>query len=125
MESLSTSASERKIKSGILSLNLMKTIFLYLDCKQLFRERVYLLNKTFYHNFPFVSNLFTQTIMQKLGIINDEPFELEYCSKLLNIDLNAKIQDGLGNLLYNYNNLPNIADYMQIFKNYPRKKSQH
>lgn len=35
-----------------------------------------------YHDIDFVSNLFSQMVMQKLGVINDYAFELDYFNKV-------------------------------------------
>jgi hypothetical protein len=60
----------------------MGLIFTYLEAKQIFKDRIYALNKFIYQDINLVGNLFSQVLMSKLGVINDYQFELDYIKEI-------------------------------------------
>jgi hypothetical protein len=70
--------NSRKLHQGRLPKNIIIEIFTFLECKQVFKDRLYSLYYHFYQDLNFVGNLFSQMVMKKLGIINDITFEIDY-----------------------------------------------
>ncbi len=68
-----------------LPKNLIKEIFLYLPSAKIFKDRLYALNKQIYNDEIFIDHLFSQFLMQKLGIITDYSFELDYFKRILHL----------------------------------------
>jgi hypothetical protein len=66
-----------------LSKSLLMEIFKYLDCKELFAGRIYTLSKYLYNDKSFMSSLLSQTLMHRLGVINDFMFEVDYFTQIL------------------------------------------
>jgi hypothetical protein len=79
----SSVAAVLKGKSMRLPKNILKIVFMFLECKQLIKDRFYALNKWIYQDVDWVKSMHSQLIMQKLGVINDITFELEYFQEVL------------------------------------------
>ena len=60
-----------------------------------------------YHDIDFVSNLFSQMVMQKLGVINDYAFELDYFNKVS--------KNGEHQIVFNYSGLSTLKEYLLFF----------
>ncbi len=55
---------------------ILKEIFMYLPSSKIFKDKLYALNKQLYNDQVFIDHLFSQFLMQRLGIITDYGFEL-------------------------------------------------
>jgi hypothetical protein len=77
-------------RNGRLPKNLIKEIFMFLPSAQIFQQRLYALNRQFYNDGMFIDKLFSQFLMQKLGVLTDFGFELEYFKRVLrrHLDMN-------------------------------------
>ena len=69
-----------------LPKNLIKEIFMYIPSAKIFKDRLYALNKLIYNDQNFIDHLFSQLLMQKLGIITDYSMELDYIKKVLKME---------------------------------------
>ena len=61
---------------------IIKEIFMYLPSSKIFKDRLYALNRQIYNDQVFIDNLFSQFLMQKLGVISDFGFEFEYLKNI-------------------------------------------
>lgn len=109
-----------------LPKSLLLEIFRFLTPKELFFNRLYSLSRALYTDDTFMKNLLSQGIMQKLGIINDYGFEIEYFIETLGRDKMMPIlANPEANLKMNYKGLETREEYHKMFLLYPRKRAQH
>lgn len=57
---------------------IIREILTFIDCKQLFKDCIFILCRSLHFDEDFRNSLYSQMLMAKLGVVNDFAFELDY-----------------------------------------------